>query len=84
MNKEIQNKYLVFTGKMEHGDRKEMKEEAKKLEAIEQSDVNGKTDILICGSDVAHNSKSTKRKEAEELGIKIIDEVAYYELIKSG
>lgn len=83
MNKEIQNKYLVFTGKMEHGDRKEVKEEAKKLEAIVQSDVNGKTDILICGSDVAHNSKSTKRKEAEELGIKIIDEVAYYELINS-
>jgi DNA ligase (NAD+) len=83
MNKEVQNKHLVFTGKMEHGDRNEMKEEARKLGAIVQSDVNSKTDMLICGSDVAHNSKSTKRKEAEELGIKIIDEVTYYELIKS-
>jgi len=83
MNKEIQNKHLVFTGKMEHGDRDEMKEEAKKLGAIVQSDVNSKTDMLIYGADVAHNSKSTKRKEAEELGIKIIDEVTYYELIKS-
>ena len=83
MNKEIQNKHLVFTGKMEHGDRDEIKEEAKKLGAIVQSDVNSKTDMLIYGADVAHNSKSTKRKEAEELGIKIIDEVTYYELIKS-
>ena len=83
MNKQVQNKHLVFTGKMEHGDRNEMKEEAKKLGAIIQSDVNSKTDMLICGSDVAHNSKSTKRKKAEELGIKIIDEVTYYELINS-
>lgn len=83
MNKQVQNKHLVFTGKMEHGDRNEMKEEAKKLGAIIQSDVNSKTDMLICGSDVAHNSKSTKRKKAEELGVKIIDEVTYYELIKS-
>ena len=83
MNKQVQNKHLVFTGKMEHGDRNEMKEEAKELGAIIQSDVNSKTDMLICGSDVAHNSKSTKRKKAEELGIKIIDEVTYYELINS-
>jgi len=82
MTKEIQNKHLVFTGKMEHGDRKEMKEEAKRLGAIVQSDVNSKTDMLICGADVAHNSKSTKRKEAEVLGVKIIDEVTYYKLIK--
>ena len=83
MKKQVQNKHLVFTGKMEHGDRNEMKEEAKELGAIIQSDVNSKTDMLICGSDVAHNSKSTKRKKAEELGVKIIDEVTYYELIKS-
>jgi len=38
--------------------------------------------MLICGADVAHNSKSTKRKEAEVLGVKIIDEVTYYKLIK--
>jgi|TARA_B110000211_G_C13790216_1_gene425843 NAD-dependent DNA ligase len=31
MKNKIQNKHLVFTGKMEHGDRKEMKEEAKKI-----------------------------------------------------
>lgn len=83
MTTEIQDKHLVFTGKMKHGDRDEMKDEAQKLGAIIQSDVNSKTDILICGEDVAHNSKSTKLKKAEELGVKIIDEKTYYNLIKS-
>ena len=83
MTTEIKDKHLVFTGKMEHGDRDEMKDEAKKLGAIIQSDVNSKTDILICGEDVAHNSKSTKLKKAKELGVKIIDEETYYNLIKS-
>ena len=82
MTTEIKDKHLVFTGKMEHGDRDEMKDEAKKLGAIIQSDVNSKTDMLICGADVAHNSKSTKRKKAEELGVNIIDEETYYNLIK--
>ena len=83
MTTEIQDKHLVFTGKMEHGDRDEMKDEAQKLGAIIQSDVNSKTDMLICGEDVAHNSKSTKLKKAEELGVKIIDEKTYYNFIKS-
>ena len=80
---EIKDKYLVFTGKMERGDRQDMKQEAVKLGAIVQSDVNSKTDLLICGKDVAHNSKNTKRKEAEEIGVKIIDEDTYLKFIES-
>ncbi len=77
----IKDKHLVFTGKMERGDRDDMKEEAVKLGAIVQSDVNSKTDLLICGKDVAHNSKNTKRREAEALGTKIIDEDTYIKMI---
>ena len=77
----INDKHLVFTGKMESGDRNEMKDEAVKLGAIVQSEVNSKTDLLICGKDVAHNSKNTKRREAESLGTKIIDEDTYIKIV---
>ena len=67
---------------MEQGDRKEMKDQAKELGAIVQSDVNSKTDILVYGSDVAHNSKHRKMNKAQELGITILEEQAYYDTIK--
>ena len=56
MSSSIKDKHIVFTGKMEQGDRDEMKADAKKLGAFVQSDVNSKTDILVCGADVAVNS----------------------------
>jgi len=82
MVSEIQGKYICFTGKMKQGDRKEMKIQAKELGAIVQSDVNSKTNILVHGSDVAHNSKHRKMNKAQELGITILEEQAYYETIK--
>lgn len=78
----IKGKYICFTGKMEKGDRKEMKLQAKNLGAIVQSDVNSKTDILVHGADVAHNSKHTKMNKAQELDIIIMDEDVYYSKIK--
>ena len=45
----ISKKHICFTGKMEMGTRSDMKIEAKKLGAIVQSSVNGKTDYLVCG-----------------------------------
>ena len=82
MSSNIEGKHICFTGKMEQGDRTEMKTQAKGLGAIVQSDVNSKTDILVYGSDVAHNSKHTKMNNAKKLGITILDETAYYEKIK--
>ena len=82
MSKEIAGKHIVFTGKMEKGDRDDMKADAKKLGALVQSDVNSKTDILVCGANVAVNSKHRKLNKAKELGITIIDEEAYYNLIQ--
>jgi len=82
MSSDINGKHICFTGKMEKGDRSEMKAQAKELGAIVQSDVNSKTDILVHGSDVAHNSKHTKMRKAQELGITIMDEDVYYSNIK--
>ena len=82
MSSNIEGKHICFTGKMKQGDRGEMKTEAKKLGALVQSDVNSKTDILVHGSDVAPNSKHRKMNKAQELGITILEEQAYYDLIK--
>ena len=82
MPSKIEGKHIVFTGKMEQGDRGEMKAAAKELGALVQSDVNSKTDILVHGSDVAVNSKHRKMNKAQELGVTIIEEQAYYDLIK--
>ena len=82
MASNIEGKHICFTGKMEQGDRKEMKAQAKELGAIVQSDVNSKTDILVHGSDVAPNSKHRKMNKAQELGITILEEQAYYNMIQ--
>ena len=82
MSSNIEGKHICFTGKMEQGDRTEMKAQAKGSGAIVQSDVNSKTDILVHGSDVAPNSKHRKMNKAQELGISILEEQAYYDMIK--
>ena len=82
MSNKIEGKHICFTGKMEKGDRDEMKEQAKNMGAIIQSSVSSNTDILVCGANVAHNSKSTKLKAAQKHGAQILDEDAYYSLIK--
>ena len=74
MSNTIKGEHICFTGKMEKGDRDEMKAQARDLGAIVQSDVNSKTDILVHGADVAHNSKHTKMRKAQKLGITIMDE----------
>ena len=82
MSSKIEGKHICFTGKMEKGDRDEMKEQAKNMGAIIQSSVSSNTDILVCGANVAHNSKSTKLKAAQKHDAQILDEDAYYSLIK--
>ena len=82
MKSKIEGKHICFTGKMEKGDRDEMKAQAKILGAKVQSSVSSKkTDILVCGENVAHNSKSTKLKAAKKYGAEILDEDQYYILI---
>jgi DNA ligase (NAD+) len=73
----ISGKGIVFTGKMIHGTREEMRTEARKLGANTQNAVTGKTDFLVCGDDVG----AVKIHKARELGVHILTEKEYYEML---
>jgi DNA ligase (NAD+) len=74
----IKGKKVVFTGKMERGDRGSLQDEARKFGAIVQSSVSGKTEYLICGD----NPGTEKVKKAQKEGVKIITERQYFDLMK--
>ncbi|KZX78293.1 hypothetical protein A3715_10520 [Oleiphilus sp. HI0009] len=69
---------VVFTGKMTQGSRDDMKAQAESLGATCQSSVNKKTNLLIIGEKVG----KAKLDKATSLGVKIIEEEAYLELIQ--
>ena len=77
----IKGKKVVFTGKMESGDRDEMEAEATKLGADVDTSVSANTDYLVCGKQVAHNATNAKYKKAKKLGVTILDEDEYRKLI---
>ena len=81
MTSPIAGKKIVFTGKMESGDRDELKAQAAALGADVDTAVSGNTDILVHGVQTAHNARSSKLKKAEQLGVTIMDEKAYLALI---
>lgn len=76
---------VVFTGKMMHGTREAMSEQARALGATVQSSVTSKTDILVAGE-----KAGSKLKKAESLNsgtatpvVKILDEDAWLALVAS-
>jgi len=71
---------IVFSGKMQNGSREVMQAEARKLGARVQTAVSGKTDLLVCGEKVG----ASKIKKAESLGVRIVSEEAYLEMIELG
>ncbi|MDG2060986.1 MAG: DNA ligase [SAR86 cluster bacterium] len=73
----ISNKRIIFTGKMKSS-REGMQENASTLGASIQTSVNKKTDILVVGENVGEK----KLELAKTLGIKILSESEYYDLIK--
>ena len=73
----VAGKNLVFTGKMQAGSREAMQAEARRLGANVQSAVSGSTDMLICGEKVG----ATKMEKASRLGVKILSEAEYHQLI---
>ncbi|MGD9210619.1 MAG: DNA ligase [Desulfobacteraceae bacterium] len=79
INSPIANKKVVFSGKMEKGSRDEMQAMARSLGAVIQSAVSGTTDFLICGAKVG----AGKLSKAEKLGVTILSEKKYLELIGS-
>lgn len=81
MSDAIAGKKIVFTGKMASGERDELVARATELGADVDTAVSGNTDLLVCGIQTAHNTKSTKLRKAEDLGVTILDEKGYLDLI---
>jgi len=73
---EVSGKTLVFTGSMETLSRDEAKAQAEALGARVAGSVSAKTDLVIAGP-----GAGSKLKKAAELGIKVIDEAGWAEIV---
>jgi DNA ligase (NAD+) len=77
INGKLSGKTIVFTGSMEEISRSEAKAIAEKIGAKVSNSLTHKTDLVVVGKNAG-----SKLKEARELGIQIIDEAAWQNLIK--
>ncbi|QKX02215.1 NAD-dependent DNA ligase LigA [Wolbachia endosymbiont of Dirofilaria (Dirofilaria) immitis] len=75
-NSVLNNKIVVFTGKLLTMSRGEAKVKAKALGAKISSSLSNKTDYLIVGGD-----PGSKYKKAVELGVEILDEGQWHRMI---
>ncbi len=74
----VAGKTVVFTGKLETMSRDEAKSQAEALGARAAGSVSARTDLVVAGP-----GAGSKLKQAAALGIEVIDEAAWAEIVKA-
>jgi DNA ligase (NAD+) len=74
----VTGKTVVFTGKLETMSRDEAKAQAERLGAKAAGSVSARTELVVAGP-----GAGSKLKQAAALGIEVIDEAAWAEIVKA-